>query len=236
MSQKRFSELRASDIEKLTREQVEGFVKIEFAYNGVKFLPRPTPPQKPAPMPDDFYFELSGTKLLSRNSEALQKILDTINSVREELVDHGYDWQAPISTYVAGPHTDQHAILKQQAYSKNQLDGFRAAFSEHKELEEAHRKEVKEYESNEKMAKEYADEIWDSWHRAREVAETRVRSKAKFAEYLGIASGDQKLARIFYEKAYGGLDREYEHEFDLCGCGPTSICAFAAEVSQGRAS
>jgi hypothetical protein len=193
---KDFDDLTPTELETVPDEQVERFIDIACAQQGVPLLPDyPQEPVKPDVKPIIDVFDVAG--ILVTSLEDAQAICDTL----KEVARVGY-------TYVSGPGyekrtttPDQLNITQQHMYSGEYWDQVRVKMEAYAAAEQQYRHDKTEYEKAGTERDRVAESITMAVGTARARADRRAFLQRSYDRYLDLADGDLKVAARFLADA-----------------------------------
>jgi hypothetical protein len=194
-------DLEKKDVHNLTFEQVERFVDIACAMDGVMLLPElPVEPKLDNPPKDAWIFKVGEFKV--RTAEDAAKILEVVSSVG--LVETTYDYHVGYNnTYiVAGKTVNPPEIKKESVYSaemyakvKSDLQKFNAAKTEYDSKR-------KDYDKASTDRSKISSKIWEYVNDVNFEFGQKERLTNEFARYLDLAGGDKAIALSFFDSAF----------------------------------
>lgn len=195
---RKFSELSELEIRDLTDEQVEQFIKIEFAENGIKFLERPKEPEYlKCPSNKITHYVVGCLRFKNRDeADVISAHLKECNS----LVDYTYKGdikvEQPLGDCTISIHEDV-------VNSLENVEEIKRICSSNEGLKKKYEVLVQEYESNDEKACPIKNKIYSKVNSIRTKYNYLNRLTSIFeSEYIPIADGDIEKAMAFFKKAY----------------------------------
>jgi len=194
----RFCDLNYDEKLKLTNAEVEGYIKLECAFEGIKILPEPIEPVKPEIGEKNDYFRIGYiSEMIFVNAEDAAKVLKVLETCDVIHTDYADDY-----TYVNKIDKFKQNIGTVRYYSKVQ-------YEEHKEELEKYNREKKsydmlreEYDKYRGQAMDIANDIWDEIEKVRGLNRLLLELTQVYKNYLEMAKGDSEIASSFLNKAY----------------------------------
>ena len=204
-----FSDLTDEQVFKLTTEQVDFYVNLECAKEGVLLLPdeRPIEPRLEKPPFDAVAFQV-GDFYVSTADEAT-KILDALKSVRIIRLDYesatGYDSKVVKRLDSFTPEIKQIACYSQETFAeiKKQLTEYILA-------KNTYDRSVREYNDIVTKRDKVAEWIWNRAEEVREKHTSQEKLLNEYKRYLVLSNNDSEIALNFLQNAYKLEDNQLE--------------------------
>lgn len=197
----KYWDLKEEERGRLTRDQLEVYIKIELMEAGVRppeaFPEVPPMPEAPA-VKKIPVFRVGNTPIVFRTEEDFRRFLELQPLKIDTDYTCGYDGRGE---FIA-PFDDAEATI-QQFPDKGELQRVKAEMVKYNELE----KQVKAVQDMHTTAQREVDgalkELLADWEVQRQNVEAWERIRATFEEYKETCKGDETLALTFLIKAYG---------------------------------
>jgi hypothetical protein len=195
-----FQNLTDEQVFQLTAEQINFYVDLECAKEGVLLLPdkQPVEPQLDKPQPDTLVYEVGNFYVTS--AEEAATLLEALQKVKLVRLDYesstGYD-----SKYIKRLDTEVEA-KPIKCYSPEVFADIRKSLAEYTLAKNTYTREYNEYREIVKKREAAAQWIWDRVEEIREKHVSQERMNKEFQRYLVLANGDKEIARNFLKNAY----------------------------------
>lgn len=227
----RIEEFTTAGLLAMGSEEIERQVKLECAMDGVKILPMPIKPLPKVIDKKDFYFELTGTGLKSRDADALERIRTAVEAERQVLIKTDYSYKHGFSDYfVTGPNTTVSVVDRTICFLEKDLADNEAMLANQKKARDQYDAHKKEYDAENKRVEQIRDNILQRVYDAREFQDQVHSLTHTFGEYVELAEGNEDRALQFFDKAYKNLDPKKREAV----VGHLLVRAAAPEEAQAR--
>lgn len=194
-----FSELTELEIRDLTDEQVEQFIKLEFAENGVKLMEEPCEPEYIQSPKGDITHYLVGSFRFKDRDEA-DKVAATLRACNSMI---GYTYKSDFVIEQPLERYNEVCVTEQNVFNVQRIKKISDINSKNKEAESIYESALTIYEENEKLAEPIRLEIYSKVNGIKSKFNHMDRLAIKFeSEYLPLADGDTDKAMAFFKKAY----------------------------------
>ena len=195
---RRIEDLDEAELVALTDEDVERFVEIEAASEGIVPVPAPGPAPV-APKIDASVVAYKVGDLTFMDQEEAGQVA-SMSSTRKTAYDYtgagyNYEWLEP---------TDNVGVRTVRFYSEVDVRMMKRDLRLYEERKEAHAAEVKEYEKYTKSLEDVRAAVLAPVQEARMAAERLRRAREVYAGHLALAEGSRAIAANFFRKAYEG--------------------------------
>jgi hypothetical protein len=201
-----FQNLTDEQVFQLTAEQINFYVDLECAKEGVLLLPdtQPVEPQLTKPQPDALVYEVGNFCVTS--AEEAATLLEALQKVKLVRLDYdgstGYD-----SKYIKRLDTEVEA-KPIKCYSPEVFASIRESLTEYTLAKNTYAREYNEYRDITAKRDKAAKWIWDRVEEIREKYVSQERMAKEFQRYLTLANGDKTIALNFLKNAYSLSDAE----------------------------
>ena len=201
-----FQNLTDEQVFQLTAEQINFYVDLECAKEGVLLLPdtQPVEPQLTKPQPDTLVYEV-GNFYVTKAEEAAT-LLEALQKVKLVRLDYesstGYD-----SKYIKRLDTEVEA-KPIKCYSPEVFADIRKSLAEYTLAKNTYTREYNEYREIVKKREAAAQWIWDRVEEIREKYVSQERMAKEYQRYLVLANNDKTIALNFLKNAYSLDDAE----------------------------
>lgn len=200
---KAFEQLTDKELLELTDEQIDWYVKLKKAENGVRILVEPIVPEyQSVPETDMTLYCVSGHCFLDQN--VAMEIAKAINAHVVDSFRVDYDYYGSGSEYKYGKHDDTRMedVEVKRVYQKATYDSINSVLVSNKKIKERYEALLSEYNQENDKSKELIDRIYTTISSARERVEQFSQYKIRIVEYLRLSNGDVDVAWNFFDKAY----------------------------------
>lgn len=200
---KRIDSMSDQEIYNLTDEEVDRFIRIRYAEEGIKFLEEP-PILKLAKNKslsfEKYAYVLDNLGIAVMNQDDAIKVSNFLSNF--DIYKTGYDFT--LSQDVIDKKIEIYNIKHIPVFDTKRLEDYKAIEAANRKIREKHEKEVKEYKGNLRAMQNIYNEIWGKVNEVRARLDEWNRLKKIFVnEYLPLVDGDTDKAMIFFKKAYG---------------------------------
>lgn len=201
---KLIDQMTHKEIIALGREDIERMIVYICATEGIKLLPEPVKPDKPAIEPDLVAYQLDDYYSFDRN--VLNEIAVIFAKHRHSILKENYNWSVGSQNKKLSYdeyHVDKMAHVKlTKVFSEKLFAEVEGRLRLHKEAVEAYNADLKEYEAAKKQREDATDWVWAKYNEAMDIERTFTRLLSAYNEYVTIAGGDYDMAMTFLKKAY----------------------------------
>jgi len=193
----RFSDLAIGEKLELTDEEVNKFIELECAFEGVKLIPCPEVPVEPKMEKKETYYQIDYiSDLQFRNMEDAVKVLELLKTCEMVGISYlgnynyikGKNFDRQINTYTAYSKEDVEA-------NKEELEGYKRKKSSYDELK-------KEYDKELELKTLIEDKIWDEVNHLRSIKQMQDDIIVTYQKYYVMAKEDSVIAMQFLRNAY----------------------------------
>lgn len=214
---KDYKELTTEELANLTDEQVEQYIKLICAQEGIKILQVPQEPVKSADLNKDCeVYTIPTTNLCFSDINEAKEILESLRKMKSlgtirylsnssyfEVGLIGYD-NKPVDLVIS---TEVH-------YSKKKANEKEKALKEYGEAKKKYDQELKEYYDNKDALDEATKEFLGIYKEAVKTMDNRRRlSNLFYKEYLPLAESNIEIAMGFLKKAYIVTEEDEQYIF-----------------------
>lgn len=201
-----FQNLTDEQVYQLTAEQINFYVDLECAKEGILLLPdtQPVEPQLTKPQPDALVYEVGNFYVTS--AEEAATLLEALQKVKLVRLDYesstGYD-----SKYIKRLDTEVEA-RPIKCYSPEVFADIRKSLAEYTLAKNTYTREYNEYRKIVEKRNSAAQWIWDRVEEIREKHVSQERMAKEYQRYLILANNDKTIALNFLKNAYSLGDDE----------------------------
>lgn len=206
----RFEDLSNEEILALEEREIERYIDLECAVEGVGLMPKPpVKPTKAETTKDLTLFYVGGLYLKDADeARELQGVLNELSI-----------WD---TKYVGGQYYDKIGYKKKEKftvsedlyYSQEQYDKCEGDIDQYNKEVEEYNKLDREYRDLQSKRRDIAKEIYNKVEALRQKETEKIRMLEKFNYYLELAENDPKIAYKFLASAYPGVE-EYKDIFNM---------------------
>lgn len=208
---KRINELSRDELVALTGEQIERYVDIECAEEGVALLPpAPVEPEKNAPEPDIECWTVPTVTFRDR-AHALE-VIELINQLSRVIPDPIGGWRYGYDSYYTpvDPGEDRQIEPKlERMWSPAHFDAARVVVDAAKRERDAYTKAKDEYRKAVDARAEISKRVREVVNSAHSEVWEEDNVRREFARYVEIADGDKDTALRFFKNAHKSYDDEW---------------------------
>lgn len=200
---KQFDQLTDVELIELSNEQIDWYIKLKKAENGVRILAEPTyPTYREVPEPDMTLYCVGQHCFVNQDTAA--SIAKSINQHVADSFRVDYDYYRGGSQYKYARRDDTRMedVAIQRVYSKAVYDSIADIIASNKKIEAQYEKLLNEYNEENQKASDLVNHIYDAISAARERLEQFGEYKVRILEYLRLANGNAEVAWNFFDKAY----------------------------------
>ena len=219
----RFGDLSYEEKAKLETEQIDEFIKIECAFEGVKLLLEPILPVKPEMGEKTDYFRIGYANELTfeklEDAERALKVLRTCTMVDT-------DWSEDYS-HVKKIHKFDGRIRTEGYYTLEQYNKMKDALALYNKEKDIYDELHKEWQKEDIKLGRIRDNIWFELDRITKLEHTRGMLMAEFKIYLPMAKGNYEIALNFLTNSWHKEMEEFEK-----GIGKEKYAEFLAILSK----
>ncbi|MBU3193494.1 L-rhamnose mutarotase [Clostridium algidicarnis] len=209
---KRYNDLSQVELTKLSTEEIQRFIDLECALNGIPLLPsEPVKPEIKKIDADMEGYEVAGFYFKDK-SQALD-LLDKVTSLDIYSKSYGSETLERIESSSYGfPKIEIQKYFSNEYYLLTKSEKER-----YENLKKNYKKEKQSYDEAYEEYKKCHDEVWNAVYEAVEETNARDRFKGQFERYLELSSNDKVVAMNFLKNAYDisvfdGLEEELMNE------------------------
>lgn len=204
---KRFQELTDVEVLALSEEEIERYIKLEMAEEGIKILQKPVEPKyKTIPEGDELTYGVGGfaDNVVFKEKGAAQRIADAITKELPNAFDLSYNRNYSLRYLKKADteYTNLGVVKHSKHYKKETLDRIEEDKTANDDLKRIYEKELKEYDSENNRASRIRSDIWDRVHYLQQQELEKERNLTRYKEYLELANGNPEIAMNFLKKAY----------------------------------
>jgi len=213
----RFSDLAIEEKLKLTDEEVDKFIDLECAFEGVKLIPCPVEPVGPKMEEEETYYQIGYiSDLQFKNMADAEKVLKLLKTCEMVNISYLDDYN-----YVSRTKKFDKQINVHNAYSKADIEANRKALEEYKRMKGSYAELKKEYDKELELKTNVEDKIWEEINHLRGIKQIQDDMVATYQKYYVMAKEDSAIAMQFLRNAYsdkldkikGTIGREKYDEF-----------------------
>lgn len=202
----RFGDLSYEEKARLITEQVDEYIKIECAYEGVKLLPEPELPIKPEMGEKTDYFRIGyANELTFEKAEDAEKVLKVLRTCIMIITDWSEDY-----SHVKKIHKFDGRITTERYYTLEQYNKMKDALVLYKKEKETYDELYKEWQKEDIKLGRIRDNIWFELDRITKLEHTRGMLMAEFKIYLPMAKGNYEIALNFLTNSWHKAMEEFE--------------------------
>lgn len=212
---KKFEELTEEELTFLTEEQIEYYVDLACANQGIPFLPPhpgPKPEKKGLLQTSVIAYEIGG--IITKSLEHAQEIMRVMF---EDKLYHS-DYKGGLYDYKYLREADEYHQPKVEVrhfYKKEEVDSLFEKLKNFETQVESWEKALKEYNSIENQRADIYSDIIDAVYAAKENVKRKEGYRKEFEKYLQLAEGRAKVAYNFFLNArnidnFPDLKEEFE--------------------------
>jgi len=194
----RFSDLAIEEKLELTDGEVEKFIDLECAFEGVKLIPCPEAPVKPEMEKGETYYQIGYiSELQFKNMADAEKVLELLKTCQMVGTCYLGDYN-----YVSKVKNFDKQINTHSAYSKEDIEANRKTLEEYKKKKESYAELKKEYDKELELKTLIEDKIWDEVNHLRGIKQMQDDMIATYQKYYAMAKEDSTIAMQFLRNAY----------------------------------
>jgi len=197
------------EIVRLTSEDLERMVMYICATEGIKLLPLPKEPVKPALEPDEIAYQLDD--LISYDRGPLDELAGLIFKHKHILRELYYDWAVGSEYKTLKPAGYKVECLVKvepiKVFSEKHYANCSVALRQYTEAQKQYEADKKEYDKFKYEREKAAGWVWEKFHEAMEVKRQFEKLAAAFEQYTQLANGDKLVAWGFLELAYSPISQ-----------------------------
>jgi Cft2 family RNA processing exonuclease len=192
---KRISELSHDEIIKLTDEQINNFIDIEIAEEGIKPCPMPQSPtlENIGVVATEIFYKVG--ELLFPNKE------DAIRVASMDIYTPQYNWQISYDFKWAEKNVDL-KIEEVSFYKKEDILRSTGLIKARDSRKEQYKKEKEKYDKYLNSTASFRDSVWSIISEARNKEYSIQNAITAFKKFLQIADNDESVALRFFDKAF----------------------------------
>jgi len=195
---KRYEEYEATELQALSDDQIVALIELEIAYAGIRPVFKMDPPSL-----EDVHITPTvtaykvGERYFQNEDDAIEVARKTFFKLDYDYQGAGYDykWLEPVLD------TD---VSKCIYYHKEDVMRVKEALTDNNRKREEFEKQNKEYNEFLKTTTAIRQEVWSTVNEARKVVAEIEHAKLIFQKHLGLAEGNEDIAKNFFRAAYKG--------------------------------
>lgn len=201
---RRYTDLTKKELAELSQEELDRFIELELAYAGITPVMCPVKPviKEIALDASEVAYEVFG--VLFKNQE------DALVVSQMEVLREDYDYYGAGYAYKYLKLNDNNAVKTEKYYKKEEVLAVKDVLKGNRLLEEEYDKQKKSYDAFLKDTEAIRDSVREAVTAAHTFFQRVAAMKLQYQRYLTLAEGDEKIARNFFDSAYGILEEEYE--------------------------
>ena len=201
---RRYTDLTKKELAELSQEELDRFIELELAYAGVTPVMYPVKPmiKEIALDMSEVAYEVFG--VLFKNQE------DALTVSKMEVFREDYDYYGAGYNYKYLKLNDNNGVKAEKYYKKEEVLAIKDVLKGNRLLEEEYGKQKKMYDAFLKDTEAIRDSVREAVTAAHTFFQRVAAMKLQYQRYLTLAEGDEKIARNFFDSAYGALEEEYE--------------------------
>lgn len=210
MIKKNFEDLTKEELLELNEDDIQWYIKVEMAKDGVKILQMPIEPTyQPLPETDKKLYEVSG--ITFSTLEAAEKVRDALNTVADQLARSNYNYGLGYNyKYFEKTDKDDFVINTQSLYSKEVYDSISGVLKDNEKVRNVYKNAKEEYEKETEKAESIVDVIRGKIEAAHREKMELENYTDRIVEYFELAQGNADVAWSFFLKAYPVIDEVVE--------------------------
>lgn len=200
---KTFEQLNDGELVTLTQEQIDEYIKLKKAEQGIKILVMPTYPAiREIPEPETTVYEVAGYSFLT--PEPAQEICEIINKHASKQRECTYDWNINRDTYYEKPksYISMESVSIKKVFSQEKFQEIKDILKSNKLIKDSYEKVKEEYDEENEKASEIIENIYEQIQKAKDRIEIFREYKLRIVDYIKLANGDTNIAWNFFDKAY----------------------------------
>jgi len=201
---RRYTDLSKEELAVLNNEDIKHFIDLEIAIAGIKPVIKPVPPvlAEMKLQKTETAYEVFGI-LFKEQADAL-----AVSQMKVLRADYDYYGSGSYEYRYLTPN-ESNAVKTEQFYTKEEVKAHSQVIKENMVLQKAYNEAEKAYNSFVTETKEIRDAIYGAVNDARAFFTQVEKMKQQYQHYLKLTEGDEKIARNFFDNAYGVLEEEY---------------------------
>lgn len=207
---KRIKDLTRDELVALTDDQIQRYIDIECAEDGVALLPpAPTEPDVAAPEPDIECWSIPSV-IFRERADAL-KVIDLITGLSRVMQENLGGWRYHYNYMTPRTPTDDDRIdpKRERMWSPKRFDESRNAVDAANEAKEEYRKKKDAFDRALSMRAEVAKRVREKVDGAHAEVWEEDNVRREFNRYVEIADGDKTTALRFFKNAHKQYDDEW---------------------------
>lgn len=213
---KNITELSEKEILALTREELEGMVKLEMANEGIKILPVPIEPTyETLPAKTQTIYEVTGFTYMFHDEKIAEELSKTIRKIAQETctTDYNYSqydirWTKQLESYTKDALG---AVKPIPLYTKNEAIMVSEVKQRNDNAKNEYETELAEYNTANEASSDIRDRIFRRYYEVQKKYYDFNVITERYNEYLSIANGDKDMAMKFLKKAYRVSDEAEDY-------------------------
>jgi|GEM_PF-4691845 hypothetical protein len=209
---KNFFDLTDEEILNLTEDEIQNYIDLECAMNGIKLTPEPEKPKKDIPAPDVNVYSIGGFKTLDYN-KALA-LFDLVSNMELVDVEYGRDFGYKFVTELKSYNKPE--VSTDKYYTEEFYNQIADDVKKHEDAVKQYEMLMEDFEANQERRNEVADSILEVVYAVRKKESKRLSLEHQFNRYLELAGNDRETAlRFLFDahpeaKAYKQFESEVE--------------------------
>jgi hypothetical protein len=216
---KNFEELTTEELSILKFEEVEKYVKLACAEQGIPMLPdMPDYPIKPDIQPDLKFYEIDD-HYYKTQEEALE-VSNVLNKFVSYVTEYSYKYDNHYR-FTKYYKSQQFTITAQIGYSEELWNKFELEIKKYNSLLEQFEKIKNLYKEIYRQHRDISEPIFEKWNKATEWKQKKENLIKIFNIYLSLAENNFEIAYKFLVKANPNMETDYpkiENELGLLHC------------------
>lgn len=212
---KNWKDLTDEELANLTDEQVEQYIKLICAQEGIKILQKPQEPVKSADLNKDCeVYTIPRTNLCFSDINEAKEILESLRKMKSlgtiRYLSNSNYFETGLRDYDSKP-VDL-VLSTEMYYSKEKANEKEKALKEYNEAKKKYDQELKEYYDNKDALDEATKEFLGIYNEAVKTMDKRRRlSNLFYKEYLPLAEDNVEMAMGFLKKAYTVTEKDEQY-------------------------
>jgi hypothetical protein len=208
---KNFFDLTDEEILNLTKDEIQNYIDLECAKNGIKLTPQPKKPEKNIPAPDVNVYTIGGFKTL--NYDKALAVFNLVSDMDLVDVDYGRDFNYK---FVTEPKSyTKPEITTDKYYSEESYKQIEDDIKKYEDAVKQYEMLMEDFEANQERRNEVADSILEVVYAAREKEFERQFLENQFNRYLELAENDRGTALRFLFDAHPEAENHKQFESEV---------------------
>lgn len=200
-----FEDLNEQEILALTDTDVDRYVRLRMAEEGIRILKAPIEPKyTKLPSPTVPAYHINGLTYPLTHKDAAERLSAAIKKDAAHFTYTDYDYRASDIKYLnpMGSTEGMGSVDERKYYTQSQAAELQEIARKNKELEDTYKKELLEYRINQEKVTEIRKEVENKVEGVRSKYRNFENLLEHFREYLNLAEGSEEIAWKFLRKAY----------------------------------